>query len=999
MKSPTILPKYLWVSGLLLTAVPPAFAEFLTSWEMTGQTGFGTENLPPTFANPSLVVSGLTRGPGVVVAPPGDAAGNAWGGTGWDGATDAVTAVTNGDFITFTVDPNPGVQFTSQSIDLHYRRSGTGPSLGSLQYQIGSGEFVEAAALDFSSASSAGATLGIDLLPFAADLQGTTETVTFRIVPHTATGEGGTFYIFGGLGGPDLVLNGSLGNGGPDITAPLLAGRTPLDDATGVSVDSASTLTLIFNEDITTTSGNILVKKVSDNSVVNTIDVSDFDVISLNGNTLGLPLANQLQPNTAYYVEIPAGAITDTASSPNAFGGFTGNSAWNFTTSAAAASPRVVINKYLNATPDRVELLVIGTGAPNSTVNLQGMILKDFSTNMTGDGGGNYTFSTTQPLWEAVRAGTLITLSKTAVNPDLVASDFTLSVGLSDTTYFSPASGGSFDISTTEMVMIKEPGSAVAGTAGAIHTLAAGSPGTLFTPITSAKVIASATTGTNLGVKVNNTNGTIADFISGTDATGALGLTEADFGASNSPGNAAYITALRGLLPGDGDATITLANATSGSALLNRPLFDPGTGQSLKLSIVPKASNGTTGSVTITIPASLGTPTTASLSGPGSSGASVVVNSQTITITGASATPSSALEVTINGLNIPTPTTPDLSVHQLSVSTAAVGGTLTPVGGILSLRTIIPIELIRGINATGVALNLGATVAVSGVVTEADFGGGTSAFSGFLQDATGGVNIFSSNLNLGLVYNHRFVVVGAVAQFNGLTEVIPASLGNIFDLGVVTPPVPQLVTLTTLLANPEAYEGELITVANLSFVSGAAPDVILQNGGTQVALRFQAGSEATAPAAYPVDVTGIWGQFDSSSPFNGGYQLMPRFAGDIVPATSTGNYSTWATAKGISGVASSVDSDKDGLINLLEYALGFNPTVSSGPAGTYNPTTRVITFPKGPEAFANGDVDWQIETSPDLNVWSQTTETETDTSISFTLPAGAGKIFARLVVE
>lgn len=79
----------------------------------------------------------------------------------------------------------------------------------------------------------------------------------------------------------------------------------------------------------------------------------------------------------------------------------------------AAVPLSVVINKYQNTTTDRIELLVVGDNSDSASgpkVNLQGMILKDFNSNMATDGGGKYVF-TNHALWASVKAGTLIVLS------------------------------------------------------------------------------------------------------------------------------------------------------------------------------------------------------------------------------------------------------------------------------------------------------------------------------------------------------------------------------------------------------------------------------------------------------------------------------------------------------------------------------------------------------------------------------------------------------------
>jgi len=114
---------------------------------------------------------------------------------------------------------------------------------------------------------------------------------------------------------------------------------------------------------------------------------------------------------------------------------------------------------------------------------------------------------------------------------------------------------------------------------------------------------------------------------------------------------------------------------------------------------------------------------------------------------------------------------------------------------------------------------------------------------------------------------------------------------------------------------------------------------------------------------------------------------------------SGGNYASWANSNGISGEPASGDFDKDSLTNLVEYALGSNPTTSSVPAGTF--AGGVLTFNKGTAAKTNGDVNYVIETSTDLTVWSpQVTQSAPNASesITYTLPTGQPKIFGRLKV-
>lgn len=114
----------------------------------------------------------------------------------------------------------------------------------------------------------------------------------------------------------------------------------------------------------------------------------------------------------------------------------------------------------------------------------------------------------------------------------------------------------------------------------------------------------------------------------------------------------------------------------------------------------------------------------------------------------------------------------------------------------------------------------------------------------------------------------------------------------------------------------------------------------------------------------------------------------------------TSNFTSWASANGVTGGANG-DSDFDGILNLVEYALDLNHQGSDGSPGTYS--GGVISFTKRPVAVSNGDITYVIETSDDLGVtspWTPVTSgvTNNTTQIFYTLPSGKPKSFARLRV-
>ncbi|GAA5483379.1 hypothetical protein Hsar01_02610 [Haloferula sargassicola] len=785
---------------------------------------------------------------------------------------------------------------------------------------------------------------------------------------------------------------------GVDVLPPELVSTTPADDSVTVpveTVEAGDTLVALFNENIQVGTGIINIREVDGDAIVDSIDVTDdFNFFAFD-NEADITLGTSLEQGKAYYVEIPSGAILDLEG--NAFAGTTATD-WNFEVPAPAGPPSVVVNKILNGAPDTVELLVIADGTPGTELDMRGMILKDFSG--SGDNGGRYLF-TDDALFSDLTAGTLITVvSGSSVSSDTDDSDFTLTLGLEDPVYFTHLAGG-FDIANTDMVMIKAAGSDEAGVLGGIHALVAGSH-PLAADFTGAK-LTSEFGGSNSIIYANNSTSTLDDY-NGSD-TSLVPSTELSFGAPNNGENAIYIASLRGTNPADGDGAAFVVNTTDTSMFNSLQMFDDGqTGQSATVFINATISSVTLSDVTVEVPSVLGTPTvgTVSLSGSGATSATFGVSGQTITISNAAVTDVDDLQVTVTGLSTPVPVAGETGNYPFQVSTTASGGSLMPIANQPAAHVIAPIIGMRGINANGVAVEAGTVVAVEGVSTEQDFGNtGTSNFSAFIQDSTAGVNIFSSSEDPMLVRGNRFAIVGTVAQFNGLTEIVPLSASSVVALGADVEPAPVTVSLATLLENPEDYEGRLITVEALSYVSGTwglGQTVKLEDSSSnRLDIRIQGGSSAATEPVYPASITGVLGQYDTSSPYNASYQLMPRDEADVVGGVSGGGYADWAALNGVTEGPDG-DDDMDGIANLIEYALGLDPQVGNGSPGTFDGST--LSFTKS--ATERTDVTYTIETSSDLGVsdpWTPVTADTNDAStISYTLPTSGARLFARLVV-
>lgn len=200
----------------------------------------------------------------------------------------------------------------------------------------------------------------------------------------------------------------------------------------------------------------------------------------------------------------------------------------------------IVINKFFNSgkssgLDDAVELLII-----DKDLNLQGMILKDFSSSMNNDNGGKYLF-TENPLWSKLPSGTLLIIRVNNQTVDIDTSDYVLDVGLKDTLYFMQMGSGIFDIATTELIMIKAAGSDTAGVTGSIHAFGSGTAGSFFNSAPEPKLRSTRGSSSGKFAFAKNSNSLLSDF-NGTDADTSSSLV---LGLPNNETNALFINRLR----------------------------------------------------------------------------------------------------------------------------------------------------------------------------------------------------------------------------------------------------------------------------------------------------------------------------------------------------------------------------------------------------------------------------------------------------------------------
>ncbi len=149
-----------------------------------------------------------------------------------------------------------------------------------------------------------------------------------------------------------------------------------------------------------------------------------------------------------------------------------------------------------------------------------------------------------------------------------------------------------------------------------------------------------------------------------------------------------------------------------------------------------------------------------------------------------------------------------------------------------------------------------------------------------------GISTLVGNGNWGYTVNEgdELACQGQISHFNGLAQmfldsVYLISTGNtLHDPETITGPV------------NEAAESKLIKIFNLTFPSpgqwspsGSGFNVNATDGTNTYQIRIDNDVDLFSQSIpnQPFNITAIGSQFDSNSPFNSGYQILPRYAADI----------------------------------------------------------------------------------------------------------------------
>ncbi len=255
-----------------------------------------------------------------------------------------------------------------------------------------------------------------------------------------------------------------------------------------------------------------------------------------------------------------------------------------------------------------------------------------------------------------------------------------------------------------------------------------------------------------------------------------------------------------------------------------------------------------------------------------------------ITITEASLEGAVTGTFTLEGLMVPTAS----GIFQITVRTATEDGTLAIIQGPPTVQVIgdpMPMSALHENDNDGIPDLLGNIVVVRGVVTLADELG----IAAYLQDETGGIVAYDAAFAESVDIGDDVTVVGTLVHFNGLAELTPATIVETHATGVEVDP--EVVTCSDIAdqgAGGEPWEGMLVRLNGIT-VEGAGvwagnTNYTIADGTGSTTLRVDSDCDLVG---LPIpgdafDVIVNVAQYDFSAPHTSGYQVLPRFASDVI---------------------------------------------------------------------------------------------------------------------
>lgn len=229
----------------------------------------------------------------------------------------------------------------------------------------------------------------------------------------------------------------------------------------------------------------------------------------------------------------------------------------------------------------------------------------------------------------------------------------------------------------------------------------------------------------------------------------------------------------------------------------------------------------------------------------------------------------------------------------------------------LAMAQITDILTVIESNSDGVAIHDGATYTVRGIVTTPNLHATNLSF--YIQDSTGAIDVFTFTnaawyTTKALAIGSDVTVTGVVDFYRGVVEIIPATVDDIVVNGTGTVPDPITITMDDLQDLTGDNQARFNMRGKLAKIYNAYSDgTVAWPSGTYANLKIAIGSASGTPTGvcyingatdcdespeptWPKNITGIFNQYDTSSPYWQVFEISPRAMTDFETYTSINDW-------------------------------------------------------------------------------------------------------------
>ncbi len=218
--------------------------------------------------------------------------------------------------------------------------------------------------------------------------------------------------------------------------------------------------------------------------------------------------------------------------------------------------------------------------------------------------------------------------------------------------------------------------------------------------------------------------------------------------------------------------------------------------------------------------------------------------------------------------------------------------------GLISAQDLVPISTVKTNDANGAPVGVNQIFKISGIVTSSNQLG--TAGPATIQDPTGSVAVYGNTIVSQVNIGDSVTVTSTLTNYNGLAELDMSKSGSsftkhksncVFDTLIVT--IDQIINQQW--NGIEEFESGLIRINNVRINGSGTFDVGSSSGKNYTisdatgqlenGLRIDKDVTTIVGTSIPtdeIDIIGVLSQYDNSSPYSSGYQLLPRFRSDFI---------------------------------------------------------------------------------------------------------------------